>query len=299
MSESTPNPPPQSSALFSYEQFNTIVYGLGLIYSVGERILPATQGLPCDNLVQAASVAFPKLLLSLLGFLRFIPSSRFYAKEAAVVIDLSSASVMARQVMEDAISVFYLAELNLTAEEKDFRGLVWALHGASEAMEAARFGKVSHLEHTPAAEAAIERLKESLEKHPLLAQITPRDRRNRIKKGDEGHVLHDSEILSRRGIQLDLYNMGRKILSNFAHFSGLSHRMMMQTSGDWQKSWRAFLQPVLYAANFAAEALEAYLALFPERDQLITAQERVAIANCRSWLRSTFEPRVLGTTSSN
>jgi hypothetical protein len=48
MSESPSNPPPQSSALSSYEQFNTIVCGLELIYSVGERLLSATQGRPCD-----------------------------------------------------------------------------------------------------------------------------------------------------------------------------------------------------------------------------------------------------------
>jgi len=44
------------------------------------------------TLIREASVAFPKLLLSVLGFLRFIPSSRFYASETEAVIDLSGLS---------------------------------------------------------------------------------------------------------------------------------------------------------------------------------------------------------------
>ena len=145
MSESPSSPLPQDSSPFSYDKFNTIVFGLELVYAVGERLSSATQGRPCDYLIREASVAFPKLLLSLLGFLRFIPSSKFYAREAEAVIDLSSASVMARQIMEDAISVFYLTELDLTPVEKKFREQVWALHGALEGIEAARFGKISHL----------------------------------------------------------------------------------------------------------------------------------------------------------
>jgi len=43
---------------------------------------------------------------ALQAFLRFIPSSRFHAKEGEYPIDLSPASVMARQVMEDAIFIF-------------------------------------------------------------------------------------------------------------------------------------------------------------------------------------------------
>jgi hypothetical protein len=150
-------------------------------------------------------------------------------------------------------------------------------------------------------EAKIKRLRECIAKHPMFAQLASdldsrkSGRPGRIKKGEEGHILHDNDILSRRGIELNVYNMGRKVLSNFAHFSTLSHKMMMETSGDWQKSWRNFLSPVLYALNFAAEALEAYLAVFPDTDQLITAQEKAAILNCRSWLRSAFEQRIVGT----
>jgi hypothetical protein len=206
---------PQSPANFSLQQFNTIVAGIEKLYEIGKRVSIAMQHRPCDFLAREASTSFAKTMMSLLGFLRFVPSSRFRAQEGEFVIDLSSASVMARQVMEDAISYLYLSEQNLTPEEKAFREAVWRFHGASESLAAAKFGNISNPELTPSAEANRKRLQEFIQRHSLFATIEP-GRRGRIKKGDEGHVLHDSEILERRGIQTDMFNLGRKVLSNFA-----------------------------------------------------------------------------------
>jgi hypothetical protein len=101
-----------------------------------------------------------------------------------------------------------------------------------------------------------------------------RDDQGRIIKADKNHVLHDHEILERRGIQTDVYDLGRKVLSNFAHFSALSHQMMMETNADWGKSWRPFVPPTEYAANFAAESIEAFLETFPQTRQLLSAHVR-------------------------
>src|SRR5882672_2174130 len=124
----------QSASGFSFRQFNTLIAGIELLYKLGRRLPDATANQQCEYLVQEASMAFVKMLMSLLGFLRFIPPSRFHA-EKEVVIDLSSASVMARQVMEDALSFFYLTEQDLTNEEKQFREDVWRFHGTAEKME--------------------------------------------------------------------------------------------------------------------------------------------------------------------
>ncbi len=235
-------------------------------------------------------MAFAKMMMSLLGFLRFVRSSQYHAKEVDVVTDLSSASVMARQVMEDALSFFYLSEPNLTSEEKQFREDVWRFHGATEKMESARYANLSNRDLTPVA-AELQRLKEIVEKHPMLSAIEG-GARGRIKKGDVGHILHDREILQRRGIQTDVYDLGRKVLSNFAHFSTFSHELIMGTDEDWRRSWRSFLTPALYAANFTAEAIEAFLETFPQTRQLLSDVERTLVTNWRAWLRAPFESRV-------
>jgi len=115
----------------------------------------------------------------------------------------------------------------------------------------------------------------------------------RIRQGRENHVLHDREILERRGIQTEVYDLGRKVLSNFAHFSTLSHQLIMETGGEWEKSWQTFLHPSLYVANFAAETMEAFLETFTRTRQLLSRDEQAVVANFRSTLRTPFEPRIV------
>jgi hypothetical protein len=283
-----------SSSPFSFKQFNDLIAGIDLLYVLARRLSIAAQNQPCEYLIQEASMAFAKTTLSLLGFLRFIPSSCFHAKEGELVIDLSSASVIARQVMEDAISFFYLSERGLTQKQKKFREAVWRFHGAREAIEAARFGNISHAD-LPNADAQLDPFKQYFaepETLEMLNSINGGDR-GRITKGDKNRVLHDREILERRKIQTEVYDLGRKILSNFAHFSALSHQMIMETNAEWEKSWQYFLPPTQYVANFGSEAIEAFLETFPKTRQLLSKQERTLVANYRSWLRETFEPRVV------
>ena len=77
-----------------------------------------------------------------------------------------------------------------------------------------------------------------LEDPPFKAMLESIEgsRRGRIRQGRENHILHDREILQRRGIRIEAYDLNRKVLSSFAHFSTFSHQMMMETSADWEKS---------------------------------------------------------------
>ena len=95
---------------FSFTQFETLINGIERLSDYGRRISDSVAKEPCEFLIQEASMAFVKMMMSVQAFLRFIPSSRFHAKEVEFAIDLSSASVMARQVLEDAISFFCLSE---------------------------------------------------------------------------------------------------------------------------------------------------------------------------------------------
>jgi hypothetical protein len=225
--------------------------------------------------------------MSVLGFLRFIRSSPYHAREIELVTDLSSASVLARQVMEDVLSFLYLSEPELTREQKEFRALVWRYGGATEALESATFADVSNPDLSS---LGVERknFEERLENPPFKAILESIEsgRRGRILQGRENHILHDRKILQRRGIRIEAYDLNRKVLSNFAHFSAFSHQMMMETSADWDKSWRRFLPGAICVTNFLAEAIEAFLETFPQTRSLLNDFEPQLIANFRSWLRN-------------
>jgi hypothetical protein len=278
---------------FSSANFNTLVSGIELLYGVGRKISDATTNQRCEYLIQEASMAFVKAMMSVFGFLRFMPPSGYYANAGAVVTDLSSASVLGRQVIEDAISFFYLSEPGLTSKEKCFRRLVWKFHGKSEHVDAARLAGIINLEQSPVW-AEYERLRQAVRKHPLLEAhpmlVGSKNsrRRDNIRNGYEPHVLHDHEILKRRGICVEKYDLPHKVLSNFAHFSEFSHNMMMQTSADWQKSWGEFLQPTLAVATFVAELTEAFVETFPEARRLLTQDEQTLVAQWRASLRSPY-----------
>jgi hypothetical protein len=121
----------------SFKEFEDLIRNSEGFYSVGSRLSQTIEKQPCEYLIQEASMAFTKALMSLLGFLRFIPSSRFHAKEGESIIDLSSAAAMARQVIEDVLSFIYLTEPDLSKEQKAFREFVWRSHGLGESIKSA------------------------------------------------------------------------------------------------------------------------------------------------------------------
>lgn len=280
----TPNSSPSSNAPpLSFKEFEDLIKNIERFYAVGSRLSNAAANQACEYLIQEASMAFSKTLMSLAGFLRFIPSSQFFGSNVQRIIDLSSASVMARQVLEDVISFLYLSEPQLTQEQKDFREFVWRFHGFTESIESAEFANPEDPDILPI-RAEREKARELLRNNPLLATING-DLRGRVREGDKNQIVYDHEILQRRGIITRRYDLPRKVLSNFAHFSALSHKMIIETSGDWERSWPPFFLPSLSVAAFIAEGLETYIETFPETTQLLSDNEGQLIANYRGWLR--------------
>ena len=84
------------------------------------------------------------------------------------MVDLSSACVLARQVLEDALAFFYLAQPNLCAEQKEFRILVWKYHGYCESVEAAELADSTD-PGLGQSKAIIDQLRQKVEQHPPLS----------------------------------------------------------------------------------------------------------------------------------
>lgn len=276
-----PSPP------LTFSEFNDLIKNIETFYAIGKRLSMAAADQPCPFLIQEASLAFAKTMMSLMGFLRFIRSSQYFASQKESITDLSSASVMARQVLEDVVSFLYLSEQNLTQEEQAFREYVWRYHGYTESVESSKLAVPSNPD-LPAAIADRDKAHEFLTNDPrLVARLATieRSRRGRIRRGDEQQVLHDDEILERRSIQTEHYDLPRKVLSNFAHFSALSGIMIMETRAQWEESWPCFFLPTIHVAYFSAEILQAFIDTSPQIEQLLTEREGRLITNYREPLR--------------
>jgi len=130
-----------------------------------------------------------------------------------------------------------------------------------------------------------------LVKRPELAQVK-KNLRGRIREGDNNQVVYASEILRRRAILTKRYKLPHKVLSNFAHFLTLSHSSIMDTTGDWHKSWREFFLASLSVATFLAEGLKTLIETFPDTASLLSDKEQRPIENYRGWLRDEMaEPK--------
>jgi hypothetical protein len=286
MSNSSGASSSENSPPLSFKEFEDLVKNTERFYALGSRLSQAIEKDECEYLIQEASMAFTKALMSLLGFLRFIPSSQFHAKEGESLIDLSSAAVMARQVLEDVLSFLYLSEANLPKEQKDFREFIWRYHGLGESIESAELLETVEWSNPdlPATRELRAKMRALLIQNPLLAAIET-NLRGRIREGDKNWVLYENEVLERRGIIRSKYDLPRKVLSNFVHFSTFSHHLILETDSDWRKSWPEFFMPTLSVAAFIAEALKVFVETFPQTRSLLIDREQKLIENYRAWIR--------------
>ncbi len=279
MSESpTENLPP-----LSFKEFEDLIKNIERLYALGSRLSQTIERQACEYLIQEASMAFTKSLMSVVGFLRFISSSKFFAKEGECIVDLSSASVMGRQVLEDTLVFLYLSEPSLTEEQKHFRRMVWQFHGFTEAIESAELADPKDPD-IPSKRETLEKARALLVNNSLFADVED-NLRKRIRDGEKNRVVYDNKILDRRGIITRRYWLPYKVFSNFTHFSAFSHGLVLDTSGDWQKCWQQFFLPSLSVTAFVAEGLTVFIEIFPQTASLLSEEERRLIENYRSWLR--------------
>jgi hypothetical protein len=223
-------------------------FGLGLSKS--------HEGTPATFLEQQSSIVFAKCLMSLIGFLRFIPPSKYRAKEIVEVVDLSSASVMARQFIEDVVSFFYLSERGLSDAELRLRQNIWLLHGAAEAGEAAKLADPEA--HGAPLTPATLNVRDSIEQNALFKMLD-KEAQGRIKKGRQPLMLSHQEIVRRRGISKKAYLFPLKVFSNFVHTSSISARFIDDTGLDWSQCFHQFIQVLYYVSAYLAEALACFL----------------------------------------
>jgi hypothetical protein len=264
-------------------EFEELVREIERLYRVGAQFSDAVANKTCPYLIFQASMAFNKAMMSLVGFLRFVPPSRFYAKVSQEMIDVSSASVLARQVLEDLLAFFYLSQPGLCPEQEEIRVLGWKYHGYCETIEASRLALASNPD-LPESEERAKQMLAKIEAHPLF-EVKSSTTKGRIRKGQIGILLHDEEILKIRGINPDYYNLPRKVLSNLAHFSSLSVSILNATSRDWHQSWTQFILPAYHVVRFVAEGLAGFTEVFPQVENLVSAEDKRLIDQYRDSLR--------------
>jgi hypothetical protein len=250
-----------SDSEFKIEWFDQHLRGLENLLGIANRLSNAAAGPEKSYLAYQASLVFCKLALGVLGTLRFIPGSIYYADKVANAIDLSSASVLARQVLSDTVTFLYLADRNITDEDRAFRGFVWTL----QALKQSRDYIALHDPNDPLLkqlEPELAKRFDDFDKHPLSKGISD-SIMGQIKGGRRALWKSDYDIFKGYGIRKKVYDLPSLIFSNFVHASELSVNLMLQTSAQGKDNQQRFFFGLVNTIPFFAIDIEVLIQCFP------------------------------------
>lgn len=252
---------------------------------IANRLSNAAAGPESSYLAYQASLVFCKLALGVLGTLRFLPGSIYYADKITKAVDLSSASVLARQVLSDTITFLYLADRNITQEDREFRGFVWSLQALKQSCD---FLKLNNPTDPAIAQIEPELLKrfEDFEKHSMYEKVN-KGIKAQIKAGKRALWKTDYDILNAYGLRKKCYDAPFLIFSNFVHASELSVNLMLQTGAQREDNQQRFFFGLVNTIAFFAVDIEVLIQCFPACRSHITDDGLALLKACSEPVRKT------------
>jgi hypothetical protein len=272
----TEYPPPLTS-----KALEDLIHDIGHFFWIGSKFSFGLTVVGEEFMFEEAKAVFAKTILSVEGFLRFIPPSQFYAKSSTNFIDICSACVLARQIGEDSLCFFYLSWPGLSPDEKRFRAAVWRYHGITETVGAAEpYDKdVVRLRLLRKEQGLLRR---AVTEDPLLKGVAS-NRRAPLKQGQVNMIVGEHEIMRQRGILIDKHTASHNILSEIIHFS-MSWDKQMATMGSWENCWESFYAPCQFVASFVAELLVGFCETYSWAASYLTEDDRSLFIKWSGWL---------------
>jgi hypothetical protein len=265
----------------SFETLEDLIHDIAHFFWIGSKFSFGLTVGAGGFMFEQAQAAFAKTVLSVEGFLRFIPPSQFYTKSSTNFIDICSACVLARQIGEDSLCFFYLSWPGLSPDEKRFREAVWRYQGISETIGAVETNDKEAVRlRLLLKEQGL--LRRAVAENPLLKSVES-NRRTRIKKGQLNMVVAEHEILAHRGILIAKYVAFHNALSEFVHFS-MSWDMQMATMGSWENCWKSFYMPCQFVASLVAELLVGFCETYSWAASYLAEGDRNLFVKWSGWL---------------
>ena len=177
--------------------------------------------------------------------------------------DVSSASSLARAMVEAYDALAYVAIHRVSEEERRFRILLWKLHDQDRRQK--MLGLIGS--SSPAAaeiDLNVSTLRGELLAHPLFASAE-KSLVGKIKNGEAPpfHLSHH-ERNHRSGINHDYYTAAVMFLSSYVHtFPFAIHQLMEFRAGE-ENSLRLMSMPIEYASGFLAKGIQGMIEMFAE-----------------------------------
>ena len=261
------------------------------------KLSNGTMGRTTDWRGQQASLAFAKVGITCMTFLRLIPGSSHYGPAGQwAVWDLSAAASQCRNLIEAYHLLCYLVQEPGTVEERAFRQRLWEYHEEYERHEMLRAG-VPDSKHLGRVAQEVAGRRARLEASPVFQKLSAGNRQRLLEAKDfklEGPV----ELSRRAGVSENYYRSTYKYCSAFSHSAPFSLSQLDDFRAGAPEAEHVLGTLVNQACGYTALAIRDFMKLFPDQDAVVDAQTKVVIAFWEDLLKWEKSPHFGGTVAS-
>jgi hypothetical protein len=222
-----------------------------------------TQDRRCTWEQQEISLAFARVCITALSFLRLIPGSSWFSEPKGLAIwDISSAASLVRNVMEGYYVMVYLAIPNYPAEHPDFKRLLWLYHEAFERKQMISISLPSST-NLPLVEGLLAAAEVELKASPFF-QVQKQRRQDEFLGGKDFMLLSKVDLSKTAGISERYFRAEYKKCSAFAHSAPFSLNQLGAFSAGSPESVALFRSLVRTTSAYIAFALRDFAKVFSE-----------------------------------
>lgn len=239
---------------------------LELLVAASLAISNDTVGRPTNWRGQQVSLAFAKVGVTALTFLRLMPESSYFgpAKQFAVW-DLSAAAAQCRGLIEAYYVICYLVHEPTAESEQEFRQLLWEYHEEYERHEMLRTG-IPDSRHLTRVAQDLGSRRARIEANAFFQTLSA-GHRQRLLDGKDFKLDGPIELSRKAGVSENYYRSNYKYCSAFAHSAPFSISQLDVFKADTMEAKQVLGALVSVSCGYMAVSIRDFTSLFP--DQII------------------------------
>lgn len=243
----------------SPERYRKLITEFDELVGQAQAVSGKLVGATVDGVRSYAEAIFTKLICHALSLRKLSPSPDSKEPE---LWDLSSASAVARALIESYDALAYIAVHEVSESERQFRILLWELHDQQRRLKMlARVGSVDARIPDMKENASLHRQK--ILAHPIFTSLA-RDVQAKIRGGDAPPIHTNQRQLNVvSGVNHDYYVSATMFLSQYVHTYPISVHQLMNFRAGEPDALHLASMPLQYVLPFISKAIDGMERIWP------------------------------------
>lgn len=258
-----------------WKRYTSVVAEYDAILSYAKEVSAALVGIvPSEQYRQYAEQIFVKMLAHCITLRLIAPDPA--RRTPAELWDLASLSAIARSIVETYDAMAYVALGEVEPDEREFRLLLWELHGASR-----RAKMLESIGSTDPRYLEILATGTSLRERAIALPFFARTSKTVQKKVEDGdpppfHLSQRERCVAYR-VNFDYYNAATMQSSQYVHTLPLSIHQLFEFKAGTPEALHMMSLPLQHTLAFLSREIEGIRSLFPEVDTAPSASVDTSI----------------------